>query len=188
MTVAMSLLALLEKEPSFGLKLKTEFERRTCGIWPINVGQIYTTLQRLARDGLVRRIPPTEVPRQKTYGMTEKGGACLKSWFNEPTVKSIPSRDELVMKIGFASMRADVNLHHVIQAERRATVQLLQVYVHRKDAWREGADADSMHLLDWLILHAEAQLHWLDEWESRHLLGDKNSTGDDSVPNSIHGS
>ncbi len=53
MSVRHALLALLSEGPKYGLQLREEFEARTGEVWPLNVGQVYTTLQRLERDGLV---------------------------------------------------------------------------------------------------------------------------------------
>jgi DNA-binding PadR family transcriptional regulator len=53
MSVRHALLALLSEGPKYGLQLREEFEARTGDVWPLNVGQVYTTLQRLERDGLV---------------------------------------------------------------------------------------------------------------------------------------
>ena len=53
MSVRHALLALLSEGPKYGLRLRQEFEARTGEMWPLNVGQVYTTLQRLERDGLV---------------------------------------------------------------------------------------------------------------------------------------
>ena len=52
-SVRHALLALLSEGPKYGLQLRQEFEDRTGEVWPLNVGQVYTTLQRLERDGLV---------------------------------------------------------------------------------------------------------------------------------------
>ena len=53
MSVRHALLALLSEGPKYGLQLRHEFEERTGEVWPLNVGQVYTTLQRLERDGLI---------------------------------------------------------------------------------------------------------------------------------------
>ena len=50
MSVRHALLALLSEGPKYGLQLREEFEARTGEVWPLNVGQVYQTLQRLAPD------------------------------------------------------------------------------------------------------------------------------------------
>ena len=69
MSVRHALLALLSDGPKYGLQLRQEFEDRTGEVWPLNVGQVYTTLQRLERDGLVESDGEGEGP-QKAYRIT----------------------------------------------------------------------------------------------------------------------
>ena len=77
MSVRHALLALLSEEPKYGLQLREEFEAHTGEVWPLNVGQVYTTLQRLERDGLVAAVGdgngPAEPGPQKAYRITEAG-------------------------------------------------------------------------------------------------------------------
>ena len=73
MSVRHAVLALLAEGPKYGLKLRQEFEERTGEVWPLNVGQVYTTLQRLERDGLVTRTVFAEVPPRVVYELTEAG-------------------------------------------------------------------------------------------------------------------
>src|SRR6266498_2142951 len=96
MSVSMSLLALLDEGPAYGLQLKNEFESRTGSIWPLNVGQVYTTLARLERDGLVRPAPNGD---EKVYEITKDGRARLLDWFGKPLERRTPGRDELVLKL-----------------------------------------------------------------------------------------
>ncbi len=71
MSVRHALLALLSEGPKYGLQLRQEFEARTGEVWPLNVGQVYTTLQRLERDGLVASDGDDEGP-QKGYRITDR--------------------------------------------------------------------------------------------------------------------
>ena len=75
MSVRHALLALLSEEPKYGLKLRQEFEAQTGEVWPLNVGQVYTTLQRLERDGLIESDDAGEDERQKTFRITSGGEA-----------------------------------------------------------------------------------------------------------------
>ena len=77
MSIPHALLALLAEESRFGLQLKDAFEARTGTVWPLNVGQVYTTLQRLERDGLVESEDPEGDGPQKGYRLTEAGGREL---------------------------------------------------------------------------------------------------------------
>ncbi|MDQ2747955.1 MAG: PadR family transcriptional regulator, partial [Actinomycetota bacterium] len=80
MSVRHALLALLSEGPKYGLQLRQEFEQRTGEVWPLNVGQVYTTLQRLERDGLIESDGEGEVGPQKSFRLTNDGGAELDAW------------------------------------------------------------------------------------------------------------
>ncbi|MGH2572323.1 MAG: PadR family transcriptional regulator [Actinomycetota bacterium] len=167
MSVGMSLLAILDEGPNYGLRLKNEFEGRTAGVWPLNVGQVYTTLARLERDGLVRATSEASAEAHRPYEITEIGRARLVEWFELPARSSPPARDELVLKLVMAVGHPDVNPLDVIQAERRNGVQLLQEYTHLKRDVAADADLGWHFLLESLIFQAEARVRWLDACEAR---------------------
>jgi DNA-binding PadR family transcriptional regulator len=159
----MSLLSLLAEGPSYGLRLKQEFEERTGGIWPLNVGQVYTSLERLERAGLVRAVGGGD--RQRRYEITEAGRARLADWFARP-VDASPARDQLVLKLVMALRQPGVDPSAVIQGERRGAVELLQRYTLLKRNADEE-DLGWLFLLDSLIFQTEARIHWLDACEAR---------------------
>ena len=167
MSVGMSLLAILESSPSYGLNLKNEFEARTGGIWPLNVGQVYTTLGRFQRDGLVEAKSEAESESQKFYALTERGREVLDQWFQEARPHGAPSREELVLKVVMAARRSDADAANVIQAERRNAVELLQQYTRLKRDSPEPSDMGWLFLLDSLIFQTEARVRWLDACDSR---------------------
>src|SRR6187399_2125248 len=98
MSVRHALLALLSEGPKYGLQLRLEFEARTGEVWPLNVGQVYTTLQRLERDGLVEADADDGGP-QRAYRITREGHDELVSWLQTPPDDSQPPRDELLIKL-----------------------------------------------------------------------------------------
>src|SRR5687767_3376001 len=98
MSVPHALLALLSEGPKYGLQLRQEFEARTGEVWPLNVGQVYTTLQRLERDGLVESDDGAAEGPQKTFRITAVGETELAKWLTTPPDLSSPPRDELVIK------------------------------------------------------------------------------------------
>jgi DNA-binding PadR family transcriptional regulator len=163
----MSLLAILEANPSYGLNLKNEFEARTGGIWPLNVGQVYTTLGRFQRDGLVKVASDAPSDSQKFYALTDRGRSALEEWFTDAPAQGAPSREELVLKVVMASRRSDADAARVIQAERRSAVELLQQYTRLKRDTPEPSDLGWLFLLDSLIFQTEARVRWLDACESR---------------------
>lgn len=167
MSVGMSLLAILEDSPSYGWNLKNEFEARTGGIWPLNVGQVYTTLQRLQRDGLVEAESCDAAESQKIYGITDQGRRRLRDWFQEPAADGPPAREELVLKLVMVTRRNRDDAVGVIQGERRGAVQLLQEYTNLKREAPSDGDLGWLFLLDSLIFTTEARVRWLDSCESR---------------------
>src|SRR5438094_164462 len=99
MSIRHALLALLSEGPKYGLQMRDEFEQQTGEVWPLNVGQVYTTLQRLERDGLVASDDAAEEGPQKGYRITPDGETELSVWLRTPPDLSSPPRDELVIKV-----------------------------------------------------------------------------------------
>lgn len=167
MSVSMTLLAILEVGPSYGLQLKHDFETRTGGIWPLNVGQVYSTLQRLQRDGLVDVTHSDGTEGQKIYELTPLGLEHLERWFQQPSSVGPPARDESVLKLVMATRRDKRQASMAIQAERRAALEALQDLTRLK---REEPSADELGwslLLDSVIFNAEARVRWLEACETR---------------------
>ena len=165
MSIGMSLLAIIEGQPTYGLKLKNEFEARTGWVWPLNVGQVYTTLARLERDGLVDAREADN--GQRFYEITDAGRERLEAWFDRPVGTDPPSRDELVLKLVMALGWERREPREVIQGERRAAVELLQEYTRLKRDAPTDADLGWLFLLDSLIFQTEARVRWLDACEAR---------------------
>src|SRR5271168_1385128 len=111
MSVRHALLALLSEGPKYGLQLRLEFEARTGEVWPLNVGQVYTTLQRLERDGLVESDDTDDPGPQRCFRITVEGDQELSSWLRTPPDLSLPPRDELVIKVLVAIRMLGVDVH-----------------------------------------------------------------------------
>src|SRR3954447_18099870 len=109
MSVRHALLALLSEGPKYGLPLRYEFEARTGEVWPLNVGQVYTTLQRLESDGLVTSDGTDEGP-QKGYRITTGGADELTAWLETPPDMAQPPRDELLIKVLVAAQVPGVDV------------------------------------------------------------------------------
>ena len=165
MSVKHSLLALLADTPSHGYQLKSSFEERTGGAWLLNIGQVYTTLQRLERDGLV--VLDADDGERQTYRITEEGHAALDAWYDAPVVVDPPPRDELAIKVLLAVAADDVDVTALLQRQRTATVEQLQEYTRQKALADPDDDLPWLLLLDALILKAEAEVRWLDMCEAR---------------------
>src|ERR1700710_1462597 len=148
MSVRHALLALLSDGPRYGLQLRQEFEARTGEVWPLNVGQVYTTLQRLERDGLVASEGGDEGP-QKGYRMTDAGRVELLTWLRTPPDDLQPPRDELLIKVLVAVQVPGIEVHDVTQAPRRHLLELMQRYTAAK------ADASEDDVALALVVDAE---------------------------------
>lgn len=174
MSIRHSLLALLKEGPRYGYQLRSEFEARTGATWPLNVGQVYSTLGRLERDGLVEPVRDADAAapegdRQVFYRVTEAGRSEVASWFRRPVGRSAPQRDELAIKLALAVTVPGVDIAHVIQTQRNSTLRVLQEYTRLKSR-TNPADADELAwllVLDSLIFTAEAEVRWLDHCETR---------------------
>jgi DNA-binding PadR family transcriptional regulator len=168
MSVRHALLALLSDGPKYGLQLRHEFESRTGEVWPLNVGQVYTTLQRLERDGLVEsddHDPDSEGP-QKAFRITEAGTSELDQWLRTPPDTVPPPRDELVIKVLVALTVPGVDVHEVVQAHRRHMVETMQRYTHLKGETPED-DLGLALVVDAEIFRLDAVVRWLDAADAR---------------------
>ncbi|MEU3598881.1 PadR family transcriptional regulator [Streptomyces sp. NPDC006798] len=176
MSIRHGLLALLEHGPRYGSQLRTEFEARTGSTWPLNVGQVYTTLNRLERDGMVAQHGADEAGHA-LYVITEPGRRELKVWFEAPVDRTSPPRDELSIKLAMAIGAPGVDVRQVIQAQRHHTVKAMQDYTRLKvqalaaiengDGSSERDDIAWLLVLEQLIFQTEAEARWLDHSESR---------------------
>ena len=165
MSVRHALLALLCEGPKYGLQLRQEFEDRTGEVWPLNVGQVYTTLQRLERDGLVLS-DGTGVGPQKGYRITDEGNRELVAWLQTPPADAQPPRDELLIKVLVAVQVPDVAVHDVIQVHRRHLIELMQRYTAVKADAAEDDVALAL-VVDAELFRIEGAVRWLDSAEVR---------------------
>ncbi|GAA2642743.1 PadR family transcriptional regulator [Paractinoplanes durhamensis] len=166
MSIRHSLLALLSEGPKYGLQLREEFEARTGEVWPLNVGQVYTTLQRLERDGLVESDDDAEPGPQKTFRITPGGAEELAGWLRTPPDLSAPPRDELVIKVLVATRLPGIDVHEVIQTHRRHLIELMQQWTRLKD--EEGdLDLGLALVVDAELYRLDSVVRWLDMADGR---------------------
>jgi DNA-binding PadR family transcriptional regulator len=170
-----SLLALLSNGPMHGYGLKTEFEAATADVWPLNVGQVYTTLVRLERDGLVTSEADAE--GQKVYEITDAGRGELGHWFETPVPRAVIPRQELAIKLVFALRSGLADVTAVVQRQRVATVRALQDITRLKAAAESGDDMAWLLMLESLVFQAEAEVRWLDMCEARLAMAHRTRTG-----------
>jgi DNA-binding PadR family transcriptional regulator len=165
MSVPHALLALLSEGPKYGLRLQNEFESRTGEVWPLNVGQVYTTLQRLERDGLVEADVEGE-RSQKRYRITADGAEELAGWLRTPPELSPPPRDELVIKVLVALQIPGIDIGEILQVHRRQAVEVMQRYTRIKAEAAQG-DVPLALVADAELFRLESIVRWLDAADVR---------------------
>ena len=166
MSVRHALLALLSERPMYGLQLRQEFEERTGDVWPLNVGQVYQTLQRLERDGLIESGGDGESGPYKSFRLTSQGSTELQGWLRTPPDLSSPPRDELVIKVLVASRVPGVDVHQVIQEHRRHVVELMQEWTRTKRDAGPG-EVNLALVVDAELFRLDSVVRWLDSADAR---------------------
>lgn len=192
MSVKQGLMALLAQGPMYGAQLRSEFEERTGGTWPLNVGQVYTTLNRLERDGLVEPTGEADGEGRISYRLTEAGTAEVNTWWRTPVDRDSTPRDELTIKLALAVTVPGVDVQAVAQTQRTSTLKHLHDLTRLKqDVMRQQREAERtaeeavgagrtpehhgqadrdlawLLVLENLIFTAEAEVRWLDHVETR---------------------
>lgn len=201
MSIKHSLLALLAESPRYGYQLRGEFEERTGATWPLNIGQVYTTLDRLERDGLVEK-EGDDGEGHVIYSITDAGRTEVTGWFAQPVAATNPPRNELAIKLALALTLADVNVSAVVQAQRTASMKLLQDYTRQRRAAAANAgtqlsgghgtgdvkDAAWLLVLDSLIFSTEAEVRWLDHcegWMAKRAASTRKAANPAQTPASV---
>ena len=166
MSVPHALLALLSEGPKYGLRLQNEFQWRTGEVWPLNVGQVYTTLQRLERDGLVESDDGNGEGSRKRYRITPAGDRELAEWLRTPPDLVPPPRDELVIKVLVALEVPGTDVHEILQVHRRRVIEVMQRYTQVKASAREDDVALAL-VADAELFRLEGIVRWLDAADAR---------------------
>jgi DNA-binding PadR family transcriptional regulator len=165
-SVRHALLALLSEGPEYGLQLRQEFEARTGEVWPLNVGQVYTTLQRLERDGLVASDDTEGDGPQKDFRITAAGVRELAQWLQTPPETVPPPRDELLIKVLVALRVPGVDVGDLLQVHRRYLVELMQQYTTVKAEAAEDEVGLAL-VVDAELFRLEGVVRWLDAADAR---------------------
>lgn len=168
MSVRQSLLAILDQGACYGYQLRAEFDRRTGSTWPLNVGQIYNTLDRLERDGLVRRGEADELGHVYWH-ITDPGRIVVRAWLDEPVVRTAGTRDALAIKIAVAATLPGVDAADLVRRQREVSARILEELraSHLLDAATDDAEDFARSLVrEAVAFQAEAEVRWLD-----HLAG-----------------
>jgi DNA-binding PadR family transcriptional regulator len=160
--VRLPLLALLAKEPAHGYRLKHLLERTFGEAYPSpNIGQIYVTLQRLAKDGLVtsQDVAQTSRPAKRVYELTSAGQDALAAWIEAPSVGP-RVRDDFFMKLVLSPLTGATDRMALINRQRRHYLSLMRGL--------SGLAEEAAHnpvprlLIEGAVLHLQADLDWLE--------------------------
>lgn len=173
MSIKFALLSLLVEQPRSVGRLKSDFEDRTRATWPVNVGQVYQTIQRLTRDGLVE---PTgsdtgESGRHtEVFAVTDTGRAELTAWWHSPILPPPNDRDDLVIKTAMAASATGrlpdgMDFASVLHNQRLAVLDELRTLTRSKAEVPPSTAADRLQL-ERRIFDMESQIRWLDQVES----------------------
>lgn len=161
------LLGLLRAEPRYGYELRAVFEQFLGGTWPLNIGQVYTALSRLEKEGLVscQVVPQDALPDRKVYALTKAGEAELRRWTEEAPDAPVRLRDELFLKVLVATLGDPAEALDLIARQRRSHLQAMSDLVHlQSDPALHPATA---LLLEGTVLRMESDLKWLEICEER---------------------
>jgi DNA-binding PadR family transcriptional regulator len=168
MSIKYAILGLLADRPLHGYELKAAYEEQLVPATQLNYGQVYTTLERLGRDGLVAHevVSQVERPDKKVYALTDEGRRQLHDWLATPSPLNLDLRNETFLKLTLSRRLEDVDPLEVLAIERRSGFERLhEVTGARAEADKEGTDLSTILLLDLAVLRLEAFLKWLDRCE-----------------------
>jgi len=157
------MLGLLAEEPLHGYELKARFEAMLGGSWEVNIGQVYATLQRLERDGLVRAVGTRGDRGKLAYELSDQGRSALDAWLAQPDFGPQQLREDFYVKVLLASRLANGDLRPLLGRQRRGYLQRMRDLNRLEERARREDRHDLARLVRGALLHAEADLKWIDE-------------------------
>jgi DNA-binding PadR family transcriptional regulator len=169
MSLKYGVLGLLSEGPLHGYEVKNRFEAMLGGTWDVNIGQIYTTLQRLDRDGLVRPVGPRGDRGKQTYELSPAGGHALEKWLEDPDSGPQTLHEDIHVKLLLAARIANGDLSALLSRQKRAYLQRLRDLNRLEERARRDGRIDLVRLVRGALLHTEADLKWIDELSSERF-------------------
>lgn len=173
MSIKYALLGILAESDLHGYELKSRFDEKVGEFWSLNYGQIYSTLDRLEKEGLVchDRATQDRRPDRKIFSITPAGREELGKWLTTPVSKLRALRDELFVKLMFMDRNDPAPILSLIEKQKALYLKQMNQLTHRKVALRKNTDpVDSLTtelLLDAGLFHAEADIKWLTLCEAK---------------------
>jgi DNA-binding PadR family transcriptional regulator len=164
MSVPVTLLGLLERQPSHGYELKREYDAYFGRSKPLPFGQVYATLSRLVRDNKVEpgEVEPGDGPDRKRYAITEAGRAEVEAWLDEP-VDAEPYLQTVLFAKVVLSIMLGRPASRYLDSQRAAHMQQMR---EMGELRRKGSVVDAL-LADHAMFHLEADIRWMDLTEAR---------------------
>jgi DNA-binding PadR family transcriptional regulator len=164
MAIGETLLGLLEGGPQHGYGLKKSYDSYFGRDRPLDYGQVYSTLSRLLRDGLVTEggIEPGGGPSRKRYAITAAGVTDVERWLSTPEAPQLYLQSTLYSKVVLAALSGR-SAQEVLDTQRTAHIAAMRELTVRK---RAGDLADQL-ICDYALFHLEADLRWLELTASR---------------------
>ncbi|HAL16096.1 MAG TPA: PadR family transcriptional regulator [Anaerolineaceae bacterium] len=169
MSVRNALLGLLAQRPFYGYELLAALDGIAGGHdgWAINPGQIYATLERLEKSGLIAEQPANgSAPEKTTYTATVAGRQELAEWLSAPVQTNL-QRDEFYIKLMLALSLEGTDPYRVIQIQRASLYQELHAVTTHRDSLDLPSGLAQKLLFDKAVMHLEADLRWLEMIETR---------------------
>ncbi|MGC4892786.1 PadR family transcriptional regulator [Micromonospora sp. DT31] len=166
--VRWGLLAVFADGPKYGYQVKSEFDAHTGGSWTLNVGQVYTTLDRLIRDGHVASVG-TNADGREVFAITDQGREALAGWFVTPVTDTDRPRNELAIKLAMAAVAPGLDIAAVVQAQRAESMRQMRDYTDLRRQADDNDDVAWLLLIDHLIFTLESEVRWLDHVEATVL-------------------
>jgi len=162
-------LGLLKEQPLHGYEVKNRFEAMLGGTWDVNIGQIYTTLQRLERDGLVRPVGHRGDRGKLLYELSPEGDKELHEWLAQPDSGPQQLHEEIYVKLLLATRIANGDLKGMLARQKRAYLQRLRDLNRLEEGARRDGRIDLARLVRGALLHTEADIKWMDELSSERF-------------------
>jgi DNA-binding PadR family transcriptional regulator len=168
-SVKHGLLSVLERRSMHGYELRRELADGLGSAWALNYGQVYSTLERLVRDGMVvqsETVASGDAPDRKLYTITPAGRAELRNWFLTPADGAETGRDELYAKI-LLSFTSDVPAAEVFQAQRRGQLRRIALLTELKERLDPQLELAEILQADLSIAKTDAAIKWLGTAEAK---------------------
>lgn len=169
MSIKGPLLALINRAPAYGYELHALLETALGEPWSINIGQVYSTLSRLERDGLIKHcfIADNGDSERTVYEITASGKTELNRWLREPVSRQDWLRDEFFSKLLLSLQVDDVLIGDVIQSQRRRLLKEMHDLIQIRTEIDAEKELPWLLILEFAIIHLEADLKWLELSETR---------------------